>query len=281
MKQSTLAYTIQGAGLACPLAALCFVFTWNWMCFLLIPVGAVIGMAIGVSATRNSSISANAKHTVRADQTRWIWAKLEPLSRTFLNRSVIVRFASLLTLGCLLFILAWSVGYIILPEGAFRAGAEAHMARSSLDSASQTVVAEWMKILRANSIPILLIILSSLLIRINGIPLGYLVALYNLILYGLFVGTNSFAIPYADRLPPSFAILERSGPYEMTALILLAAATGTWSFFQVKRLFRTAPERVVPAPKFHLSDFAAILLGIGLMMAANWREAVMIMSQTP
>ncbi|GEM_PF-911031 len=282
MKQSTLTYTIQGAGLASPIAALCFVFTWNWMCFLLIPVGAVIGLAVGMSSTRNSFVSANSNDTVTsAAQTRWTWEKFEPLTKTFLHRNVMVRFASLLLVGFLLFMIAWSVGYTILPEGSLRAGANAHMARSSLDSASQTVLAEWLKILQANSIPILLIIFSSLLLRINGVPLGYAVALYNLILYGLFVGTNSFAIPYAERLPPSFAILERSGPYEMTALLLLAAATGAWSFFQVKQLFRTVPERVIPAPKFHLSDFAVLLLGIGLMMAANWREAVMIMSRAP
>lgn len=280
MKKSKIIYIIQGAGLSSPIAALLFVFTWNWLYFLLIPVGAGVGFLTGLIMTRKSP-STGSERDSRIGKVNVQPKTLGPLSRTFLNRSVIVRFASLLTLGCLLFILAWSVGYIILPEGAFRAGAEAHMARSSLDSASQTAVAEWIKILRVNFIPILLIIFSSLLIRINGVPLGYLVALYNLILYGLFVGTNSFAIPYADRLPPSLAILERSGPYEMTALLLLAAATGTWSFFQVKHLFRTIPERVIPTPEFHLSDFAAILLGIGLMMAANWREAVMIMSQMP
>lgn len=282
MRRSKLICTVQGAGLSSPIAALLFVLTWNWMCFLLIPAGAGIGFLIGLIVTKKSPAIGleNHSHTEIANFQR-AQKILELLSRMFQNRNVIVRFANLLTAGCFLFILAWSVSYAILPEGTFSAGAEVHMARSSLDSASQTAVAEWIKILRANFIPILLIIISSLLIKINGIPLGYLIVLYNLVLYGLFVGTNSFAIPYTNRLPPSLAILERSGPYEMTALILLAAATGTWSFFQVKRLFHTVPERVIPAPEFHPSDFATILLGIGLMMAANWKEAVMIMSQMP
>jgi hypothetical protein len=155
------------------------------------------------------------------------------------------------------------------------------MARGALDSASGAVVEEWLKILRANLIPVLIILLGSLLIRINGIPFGYLVAGYNLVLYGLFVGTNSFAIPYAERMAPSFAILGRSGPYEMTALILLAAAAASWPFFDVKQLFRTVPERVVPAPRLRWTEAVAVFFGVGLMMAANWMEASMIMSQMP
>ncbi len=282
MNKSKLTYIIQGTGLSCPIAALLFVFSWNWIYFLLIPVGAGIGFLAGLIMTKKppSIGSENASHGKKAEFQR-MQKKLKPLSELFLNSNVIIRFASLLTVGCILFILAWSVGYNVLPEGAFRAGAEAHMARSSLDDTSQTIVAEWAKIMHANLIPILLIVFGSLLIKINSIPLGYVIALYNVILYGLFVGTNSFAIPYTERMPPSFAILERSGPYEMTALMLLAAATGTWSLFEVKRLFRTVPERIVLPPRFKLSDFAAVLLGIGLMMAANWREAAMIMSRTP
>lgn len=153
------------------------------------------------------------------------------------------------------------------------------MQRGALEGASQSVAEEWVKILRANLVPVLIIVGGSLLIRINRIPFGYLAVLYNLTLYGLFVGTNSFAIPYAQRLAPSLAILGRSGPYEMAALAMLAAASACWSFFEVKRLFRTAPERVAPAPRFRPPDFAALLLGLGLLMVANWVEAAMIVSQ--
>ena len=91
------------------------------------------------------------------------------------------------------------------------------------------------------------------------------------------MGTHSFAIPMPVRLAPSRAILERSGPYEMLALIVLAAASYGWSIFKIERLFRTNPERIIPGPKVTIVEVAAFLLGIGILAAANWREAVMVM----
>lgn len=252
------------------------------MFFLLIPVGAAIGLITGGLLTRDSpSVDLKGRLQTSKGALPWTSRKLKQIADMLTNDTLLIRLGSLMSVGCALFILAWLVGYILLPEGAFSAGAQAHMTRGSLGSASQSVVEEWTKILRANLIPISLIIFGSMLIKVNGIPLGYLVALYNLTLYGLFVGTNSFAIPYAERMAPSFAILGRSGPYEMAALVLLAAAAFPWSFFEVKRLFQTAPERVMPGPKFRLAELMAVILGVGLMMAANWVEASMILQQLP
>lgn len=280
VKKTRLTYTIQGAGLASPISALFFVFTWNWLFFLLIPIGAVAGFVAGSLLTGRSS-TVVVQRTAGNRRLRCTVHRVALIARLLRHDSVIIRFVSLLAIGCALFVLAWLVGYTLLPEGALHAGAQAHMARGALTSPSQAVWDEWLKILRANLIPILIIILGSMLIKINGFSLGYLVALYNTTLYGLFVGTNSFAIPYAERMAPSLGILRRSGPYEMTALILLAAAAFPWAFLEVKRLFRTTPQLVIPAPRFRLADVVALAAGVGLMMAANWLEASMIVLQLP
>jgi hypothetical protein len=116
------------------------------------------------------------------------------------------------------------------------------------------------------------------LIRVNGLSFGYIVALFNLVGYGLFVGTNSFAIPYPARLAPSFGILTRSGPCEMLALVLLATSSYYWPFFEIKKIFRTNPERLEHDPRFSWKDAVGVVIGISILMAANWMEAGMIMS---
>ena len=152
------------------------------------------------------------------------------------------------------------------------------MTRSQLTTTSASVFEEWTRIFTANLIPALLILLGSLLIRVNGISFGYIVALFNLVGYGLFVGTNSFAIPYPERLAPSFGIRSRSGPYEMLALVLLATSSCYWPFFEIKKIFRTNPERIERGPRFSWKDAAGVVIGISILMAANWIEASMIMS---
>jgi hypothetical protein len=43
-------------------------------------------------------------------------------------------------------------------------------------------------------------------------------------------------------------------------------------------LFRTNPERVQPGPRFAWYEFGAALAGVGILAAANWVEASMVMA---
>ena len=190
----------------------------------------------------------------------------------------IVRFGSLMVVGTLLFVFTWCIGYYLLPEGVFHSGADAHMARSQLTTQSASIFEEWTKIFKANLLVVLIILLGSLLIKVNGLSFGYFAFFFNVTGYGFFVGTNSFAIPYAERMTPSFDILSRSGPYEMTALAILAAATCFWPLFQIKRIFITGPERIDAAIRFCRKDTIGVALGLVVLGASNWIEATMAMS---
>jgi hypothetical protein len=269
---------LQGAGLSFPVACLLYVISGQWLSFALVVFGAAAGIAAGYLGKRiQGSKGAPGIRILKRCENVETPAWLAKIAMFLVHPRTSLRFASLLGVGTFFFVLAWYVGYFLLPEGIFHAGAEAHMVRGSLHTASANVHQEWLKLFRANLLPVLFIILGSLVIKINGIPFGYLVALYNLTFYGLFVGTNSFAIPYAHRMAPTFEILRRSGPYEMAALLLLAAATGSWPLFQIKRIFRTNPERVVPAPCITWKEAVGLGLGIALLMGANWIEASMVM----
>lgn len=179
--------------------------------------------------------------------------------------------------GTGLLFVSWCIGYYLLPKGIFRVGAETQMAREALNTSSGSILEEWTKLFRANLLSAFIILAGSLLIRVNRVSLGYLTALYNIAGYGLFIGTNSFVIPMPFRMAPSLAIFQRSGPYEMLALIVLAAASYDWSTFEIKHLFRTNPERVIPGPKITVVEIATFLFGIGILATANWREASLVM----
>jgi hypothetical protein len=276
MQNQTKIAMIRGAGLSFPLAALLFLFVGKLYVFSFILVGALIGFGVGEWISRGSVFHRNSQLAVISDhrevgQPGWLVNHL-------LHPNLLIRLAALLVLGSGLLLATWSIGYYLLPEGVFHGGAEAQMARGTLNTPSANGVEEWGKIFRANLVPVALILIGSLLIRVNGISFGCLVSLVNIIGYGLFMGTNSFAIPMPVRLAPSLEILQRSGPYEMLALVLLAASSYSWSFFEVKQLFRTNPSQVQPRPKIIGSEVGVFLLGIVILAAANWMEASMVMT---
>jgi hypothetical protein len=268
--------TLRGAGLAFPIACLGYVFSGNLSVFSLVLFGAGIGFVVGMILRRQQQAPAGSTVSIPSVRSQ---AERGPGSWKALSHpDPVIRFLSLLSVGALLFLLAWCVGYYLLPEGLFRGGADAQMVRSQLTGQSGSVFEEWTKIFRANLVPVLIILLGSLLVRVNGLSFGYLVALFNLVGYGLFIGTNSFAIAYPQRMAPSFEILSRSGPYEMIGLVLLASSTYFWSFFEVKRLFVTNPERVQQEDRFSWKDALGIGLALVILGAANWIEALMVMS---
>lgn len=264
----------RATGLSFLIACVGFVLLGQLVMFALVPVGALMGFGAGYFLERNPSalhwIQAK-MNSKRVGHAGTIW-----LVDALLHPKLLIRLISLTIFGLCLLVIAWSFGYYLLPEGILHGGAETHMVSGALNTSSSSVLEEWFKISRANLLPVLLILGSSLLIRVNRVSFGYLIALYNIIGYGLFLGTNSFAIPMPMRMAPSLAVLERSGPYEMFALIMLAVASYGWSHFEIKRLFRTNPERVVPSPKVKMAEIVVSLLGIGILAAANWREAMMV-----
>jgi hypothetical protein len=268
--------TVRGVGLAFVLACLFFLFSGNPSSFLLVLLGAGIGFVIGLILERDSKLEAK----IHAYIAR-IGAAPPQRSRLMnylAHQSLIIRFVNLMAIGTVLFVFARCIGYYVLPEGIFLAGADAHMIRNNLSGQSASVLEEWIRIFKANIVPVLFILLGSLLIRVNGFSFGYLAVLFNLIGYGLFVGSNSFAIPYPARMAPSFEILSRSGPYEMIALGMVAAATYFWPFFEIKKIFLSSPERVVGGARFSWKDVLGIGLGLVILMAANWMEALMVMT---
>ena len=268
--------TVRGAGLAFPLACLWYVYSGSLSVFSLILLGGGIGFLFGLLLKQRSVMQTQS--AVPVVQTFPVSDRKSKLMEYLSHPNALVRFGSLIAVGTVIFLLAWCIGYYLLPEGTFHSGADAHMARAQLTGQAISVFEEWTRIFGANLLVALIILLGSFLIKVNGLSFGYFAFFYNVIGYGLFIGTNSFAIPYPERLAPSFEILSRGGPYEMLALALLAVASYFWPLFQVKRIFFTGPERVESPVRFSWKDAIWVVLGLCILMAANWIEATMVVS---
>ncbi len=64
------------------------------------------------------------------------------------------------------------------------------------------------------------------LVRVKGVPLGYVLAFYHWGMYGVLLGTNSFVIPGPGRFLPSLTTLfYGSGIYEISSYTLISSAT--------------------------------------------------------
>jgi hypothetical protein len=189
-----------------------------------------------------------------------------------------VRWLTLSGTALLLFILAWILGYSLLPEGVLR-GRTAASALAGETGASSFLV-EWARIFTINLVLGSLILAANRVLRINGYPLGYLIPLVWIIFYGVMLGTNSFAIPLAERMAPSLAVLGRAGVYEMLAYILMATATYAWPLYTIERLFVTNPEPVSPKPVLSLPTAERFGLGVAIvaLALANAWEAYMIVN---
>jgi len=83
-----------------------------------------------------------------------------------------------------------------------------------------------------------------------------------------------------ERMAPSLAVFGRSGLYEMAAFTLLAVATCSINLYEVTRFIPPTYEPVTPKPKFSLTleQWVGLGLAIAILLAANAREAYMILT---
>ncbi len=193
------------------------------------------------------------------------------------NNRLHIRFIFMLALASLVFTGVWFISFHYLPEGLLQSQRGLN---SLVRENAPNLFTEWLQISGVNLIPMVLIILFNRLIIINKIPLGYLIPLVNVILYGVFLGTNSFALPLAEPMAPSLQVLTRSGPYEMMAFLLMAVSTHSVSLFEIRKLFATNPKKIVPRSNLVLSkeQWFGVIVALGLLLGAGLREAYMIVT---
>lgn len=183
-------------------------------------------------------------------------------------RSPIVTFAGLFGVAQVLFWTAWWVAYRILPTGALsgRTGAAA------LPLEHLEPVPRALAVLAWNALVAGAFVAGANLWRVRRLPLGFVPALAYWMLYGLILGSNSFALPLAERPAPSLAVLlGRSGILELTAYLLVAAATADRARWLQEGWWRAHVRRLEPRPLGAVHR-GMILLAAVLLVAGTVRE---------
>lgn len=207
----------------------------------------------------------------------------EPSSATrrlgdFVNHeSVIVRFVALWSLCFVLFLTAWTVSYLFLPESLLRrAGGP-----GPLSTTAETITMEFLSIFAWN-LGFSLIVVAANTFRSIRTPMGYLVVLIMWIQGAVIWGTNSLMIQTGRLAPSPSVILGRSGVYELTAIVAIAVATrGVMVWHQESGpRWREQFERVRGPRDWSIGRREVVLLvaGVVLLAIANLREAAMVIT---
>ena len=186
-----------------------------------------------------------------------------------------IRFISLLSVTLILFVIAWVIGFYLLPEGFLR-GKFAGAALAG-ETAAESLTKEFLRIAVINLVMLAPIMAGNWVFKHKEIPLGYVVPIVWAVIYAVVIGTNSTTIPMPERMAPSMQVLARSGLYEISAYALAAAATYGISAYRVIRFYPPESEKIMPAPRLlHAIHWPALATAILLLMAANLWEAYQI-----
>jgi hypothetical protein len=245
----------------------------------LIPLGALVGLGVGALLSRRPAGALQPERRAAQAAAHAAPGALPEGPGWLLHPNLLARFGRLVALAAGLFLLAWLAGYFLLPEGALRGGGSASLALTGSDGLEMSFLAAFWSIFRHNLFSAALLLAGSMVMRVQGVSFGAFAALFNVTLYGLVLGSNSFSVPMAERMAPSLAVFARSGPYEMLALLLLGAAATFWPVYQVRWLFRTAPERIQMRPRPTRAELLAVLVALLVLAAANAVEAAQMVNR--
>lgn len=187
--------------------------------------------------------------------------------------NALARLVVLWLVCALLFSVAWTVSYYVLPEGVLRG----KLLAGWVPVETSQLGATFLRILAVNLFVSCGLLVVANLFRVGETPLGYLVVMGHSVTYGILLGTNSFGIPAPARFAPSLVtLLGRSGAFEITAYIGIAAATQGFAIWRQQSWLDWRSERVGSWRRWRL-DWLEMVIVIGallLLAVANYREAL-------
>lgn len=188
------------------------------------------------------------------------------------SSNLLVRIGFLWIIGFLLMFIAWDISYRSIPEGIARG--KFLISYIKLDMVK--VFVTFTQIFAYNFFLVGLPITLANLVRLKNLPLGYLLSLYHWIMYGIFLGTNSFLIPSASKLTPTLQIFNSSAIYEITAYSFIAASTYRIKTYQMtSRAIFNFKWRIGGLTRSELATF----ISAGIILAlSNYIEASQIVS---
>jgi hypothetical protein len=194
-----------------------------------------------------------------------IWSLL---LRALAHRSAVVRLATAATIGVVAFVAAWTVAYVVLPEGATRFTLGV---LPNLDARSDSVgVAATLFIWNA-AFGFGVIALASLY-SIGPVSLAYFAPWTWLVRFGIALGTNSFAlfVPGARIAPLDIrSIVSHAGIPELIAYIVLATVLANASLWRQRRITDRHLVRVRHLREIRLTRMELSLVALAFLLLAG------------
>jgi len=199
---------------------------------------------------------------------------MSTVKKMLTHGNVFVRAISLWILCFALLIVAWFVAYYFLPYEVLKG-----VFPSAYLPLGNSFLSAFFAIFLFNLVVGCGFTVGANLISAKFIPLGYLYPLVQVSLFGIFLGTNSFAISEGGRLFPSLALVTGAGFYELTAYILVAVATAKLTLWNQTGLLGGSLERIKKTREIKLvrSELFVLVFGVLLLLAAAVMEAGGIM----
>ncbi|MBN2003667.1 MAG: hypothetical protein JXA21_09950 [Anaerolineae bacterium] len=189
------------------------------------------------------------------------------LRRYLLHDNIFIRFAALWGSVMTLFLAAWTLSYLFLPEGLLQGRNLAQtLAGETLTGGS--VWLEWLRLLAINLAVMLGVVVAPNVLRTaRDYPLGYSTVTLLTLLFAVTLGANSFTLSVGGKQPSTLAIFTSSGLYEVTAYLLAAAATCSLAKY---RLVGQWPKQTVEAVVIPPTKPLIIVLAADLLTTPLW-----------
>jgi len=189
-------------------------------------------------------------------------------ARALAHRSALVRLATAAAIGVVGFVIAWTVAYTVLPEGATRFTLGL---LPTLDARADSAgVAATLFIWNA-AFGFGVIALASLY-SVGPISLAYLAPWTWLVRFGIALGTNSFAlfVPGARIAPLDIrAIVSHAGIPELVAYIVLATVLANASLWRQRRVTDRHVVRVRHLREIRLTRVELSLVVVAFLLLAG------------
>ena len=184
------------------------------------------------------------------------------------HRSALVRLATAATVGILGFVVAWTLAYLVLPEGAtrFTLGLLPTLDARADSAGVATTLFVW------NAGFGFGVIALASLYSVGPISLAYFAPWTWLIRFGIALGTNSFAlfVPGA-RIPPLDlrSIISHAGIPELIAYIVLATVLANASLWRQRRLTDRNLVRIRHLRDIRLTRVELSLVAVAFVLLAG------------
>lgn len=198
------------------------------------------------------------------------------VSQILTGQALLRRAILALSIGVLLNMAAWTLAFLFLPEGLLRGKTLAGRLPIGETGGLLRTLAEifFYNLLIAGGLTAV-----ANLFRVGDLPLGYVYAWGSWVLYGLFLGTDSFSLPRGGKLSPSLLRLaQSSGFYEIAAYTIIAAATVNLFLFRQTSWLNWHTQKVRDWRDVRLNrrEVGLAVAALFLLFLANLNEAFSI-----